>query len=523
MVSFTEYMVKLRINNKEIISEDGVPVMKAAQKLGFDIPNLCWHDDLDHFTSCMLCLVKDNKNGRLFPSCSVSVTEGMDITTDDEEIFEARQMALELLLSEHVGDCEAPCRIACPAHMNIPVMNRLIAAGNFDEALKIVKKDIALPSVLGRICPAPCEGACHRKTIDEPVSVCLLKRFAGDEGSEPVLPKADKTGFSAAVIGAGPAGLAAAYYMQLRGIQVTLFDSGQKAGGKLRTDISRGILPLDVLDREIEAILNTGVEFIGGKKIDTALFSEMKNSYSVIIIAAGTVTEESETFGLKTTPQGILAAKNTYQTPESNIFAVGNALRSSKLAVRSAGQGKEVAFSVWQYLNKEPLKGEPSIFNSRFGKLLSSEFAEYLKESVTNKRVYPSNGAKSSFPAAEAVTEAERCLHCDCRAVDNCKLRVYADRHNADQRRYKTNERKKITKLNTHPTLIYEPNKCIRCGICVRLTEKYGEKFGFTYIGRGFDVEIGVPFNEEIQNALTETAKMVAGGCPTGAIALKAS
>ncbi|MDD4144232.1 MAG: hypothetical protein PHN68_06330, partial [Prolixibacteraceae bacterium] len=72
-------------------------------------------------------------------------------------------------------------------------------------------------------------------------------------------------------------------------------------------------------------------------------------------------------------------------------------------------------------------------------------------------------------------------------------------------------------------TLIYEPNKCIRCGICVRLTAKYGEKFGFTYIGRGFHVELGVPFNEDIRNALTETAIMVAEGCPVGAIELKST
>ncbi len=497
--------------------------MKAAQQMGFEIPNLCWHDDLEHFTSCMLCLVKDNKNGRLFPSCSVSVTEGMDITTDDEEIFEARQMALELLLSEHVGDCEAPCQIACPAHMNIPQMNRLIAAGMFDEALKVVKKDIALPSVLGRICPAPCEGACHRKTIDEPVSICLLKRFTGDEGAEHPMPKADKCGYSAAVIGAGPAGLAAAYYMQLRGIQVTLFDSEQKAGGKMRTDINREILPIEVLDREIEAIFSTGVKFIGGEKIDAGRFNEIKTSFNVVVIATGTVSESSGTFGLKSTPQGIMADKKTYQTSESNIFAAGNALRSSKLAVRSTGQGKEVAFSVWQYLNNMPLKGEPSLFNSRFGKLLSIEFAEYLKESVTNKRGYPRDGGRSSFSSTEAVAEAARCLHCDCRAVDNCKLRVYSDHYNADQRRFKSGERIRITKLNTHSTLIYEPNKCIKCGICVRLTEKYGEKFGFTYIGRGFDVEIGVPFNEEIQNALTDTAIKVAEGCPVGAISLKDS
>ncbi|HZH71514.1 MAG TPA: 2Fe-2S iron-sulfur cluster-binding protein, partial [Mariniphaga sp.] len=107
-------MIQLSINNKKIEVEEGLSVMKAAQQTGVNIPNMCWHDELDHFTSCMLCLVKDKISGRLFPSCSVKVHEGMEVVTDDEEIFEARKTALELLLSEHVGDCEAPCQLGCP-------------------------------------------------------------------------------------------------------------------------------------------------------------------------------------------------------------------------------------------------------------------------------------------------------------------------------------------------------------------------------------------------------------------------
>jgi ferredoxin len=516
-------MITLKIDSKEIRVEKGTSVMKAAQRAGIDIPNLCWHDDLEQFTSCMLCLVKDKANGKLFPSCSVQASEGMEVITDDDEITEARKTALELLLSEHVGDCEAPCQIACPAHMNIPLMNRLIASGKFDEALKVVKRDIVLPAVLGRICPAPCEGACHRKTVNEPVSICLLKRFTGDEGADPEIIPAKKTGHKVAVIGAGPAGLAAAYYLQLRGIQVMLFDKAEKAGGQLRTEIGEELLPRDVLDKEINLILRTGVEFQGGKSIDIDDFYEIRKSYDAVVVASGTVSESVDGFGLKVTPMGILADKNSYQTSVENVFAIGNALRSSRLAVRSVGQGKEVAFSVWQYLTGQPVKGEPRMFNSRFGRLVAEEYSEYLKESVVAKRTYPGRGGYSSFSAEEAIAEAKRCMHCDCRAIDDCKLRIYSDHYNADQRRFKTSERRKITKLNTHSTLIYEPQKCIKCGICVRMTEKYGEKFGFTYIGRGFDVRVDVPFSEELEKAFTETAFRVAEGCPTGAIKIKDS
>ena len=497
--------------------------MKAAQAMGIDVPNMCWHDELEHFTSCMLCLVKDKSNGKLFPSCSVKATEGLDIVTDDSEIKEARQTALELLLSEHVGDCEAPCQIACPAHMNIPQMNRLIAAGKFDESLAIVKRDIALPAVLGRICPAPCEGACHRKTVDEPISICLLKRFVGDEGAEPEIIPAPKTGKKVAVIGAGPAGLAAAYYLQIKGVQVTLLDKNEKAGGLLRTAISAEILPREVLDKEIESILKTGVEFQGGKDISAEVLNQLKNDFDAVVIATGTVPENADFFGLNATPKGITADKDSYQTSEKNVFAIGNVLRSSRLAVRSVGQGKEVAFSVLQYFNGQEPKGEPRIFNSRFGKLLVDEFAEYIKESVEGKRVYPVNGGHSSFSKEEAIAEAERCLHCDCRAINDCKLREYSNQYSVDQKRFKTSERRHITKQMNHGSVVYEPQKCIKCGICVRLTEKHGEKFGFTYIGRGFDVEIGIPFNEELEVGLSKIAVKVAEGCPTGAISLKNS
>src|SRR6056297_1348826 len=216
-------MLKLKINNKEVNVPEGITVMAAARMQGFEIPSICYREGKPHFTSCMICMVKDRKSGKLFPSCSVKATGGMEVITRDEEVEESRRTALELLLSEHVGDCEAPCQVTCPAHMDIPLMNRLLAEGKFSEALQVVKQDIALPAVFGRICPAPCEGACRRKQVDSAVSICLLKRYAGDHDLERAtswMPeKAPSTGKKIAVIGAGPAGLAAAYYLQLRGQQ----------------------------------------------------------------------------------------------------------------------------------------------------------------------------------------------------------------------------------------------------------------------------------------------------------------
>src|SRR5512145_2060143 len=177
-------MVRLKIDQKEIMVAEGTTVLEAARQAGITIPSMCHVKGYGNHPSCMVCMVKDNKNGSLIPSCSLRATEGMDISSDDPEVLKARKQSLELLFSDHVGDCEAPCSLACPAGMNIPLMNRLIAEGRFTEALRVVKEDIALPYILGYICPAPCEKACRRKQIDTAVSVCLIKRSAAQYGSD---------------------------------------------------------------------------------------------------------------------------------------------------------------------------------------------------------------------------------------------------------------------------------------------------------------------------------------------------
>ncbi len=256
-------MIKLKIDNREVEAEAGTTLIEVIRATGVEVPSMCYLKGLPHFSSCMVCVVKDQKSGKMVPSCSLEVQEGMDVLSTDDEVFQTRKTALELLLSEHVGDCEAPCQVTCPAHMDIPLMNRLLARGKFAEALKVVKKDIALPTILGWICPAPCEGACRRKSIDEPVSICLLKRAAGEADLELenswIPEKEPDTGKKVGVIGGGPAGLAAAWHLVLKGHSVTLIDRHKEAGGSLLA-LQQEELPSEVLQKEISLIKQAGVE-----------------------------------------------------------------------------------------------------------------------------------------------------------------------------------------------------------------------------------------------------------------------
>jgi ferredoxin len=514
-------MVKLRINNRDIEAKKGMTVREAAAREGIKIPAICYNSDAGHFASCMVCVVKDKNSSSLIPSCSVLAAQGMEITTDDQEIQEARKTAIELLLSEHVGDCEAPCRIACPANMDIPLMNRFLAEGNANKALEVVMKDIAMPSVLGRICPAPCEGACHRKGIDDPVSICVLKRFAGDQGNIEVRQDPPREG-KVAVIGAGIAGLSAVWFLQVKGFGCALFDDNPQPGGALRYEIDEKVLDREVLDRETGFILGSGVEYHPGTRVDKARFDKIVKEYDAVVVATGNFTQEIGLWGLANNGKQVGVDKNSYQTSIPNVFAVGNVNRSTRLAIRSAAQGKEVAFSIVQFLAGSEPSGEHKPFNSRIGRLREAEYPAYMNGISSAKRVEPAAADSGGFAAGEAVSEAGRCMHCECLKPAGCILRSMADRYGASQRRFSLEERKSVRKTTDHDIVVFEPGKCIRCGICVRLAAKYNERPGLTYIGRGYDVEIAVPFDENINKAVKKAGSILAEACPTGAIALRA-
>jgi siroheme synthase (precorrin-2 oxidase/ferrochelatase)/ferredoxin len=507
-------MITLKIDNTEVTVKDGATVLEAAEQAGISIPTLCHYQGLEPFTSCMVCMVSD-ENGKLFPSCSIPAQEGMQVLTSGDEVVEARRTALELLLSEHVGDCEAPCVTACPAHMDIPLMNRLLAAGKTDEALAVVRNDIAMPATLGYICSAPCEGACKRKDVDEPVAICLLKRFCGTDG-EITVTKTEVTGKNALVIGAGPAGLAAAYHLQTAGIQTTLTDKNSTPGGTLWSSVKENTLPKEILEKEIQFILSSGIILKKETVVSETELEALRKDFDCIIIATG---ENSHTFGLESNKQGIVVNRETFETGESGVFATGSVTRKTKLAIAALAQGKRAAKAAYQFLVGENITGETTRFNSKMGRLMKEEVSEYLSESVEYTRV--NSTAEKGFTADEVRKEAARCMHCDCRNKEDCLLRKYSDEYGASQRIYHKEAREPIVKHMQHGEIIYEPAKCIKCGICVQLTAKHKERYGMTFIGRGFDVKIGVPFGKDTGEGLEKIAEDVVKACPVGALTIK--
>lgn len=520
-------MPKLKINNREIEVEPGATILAAARKLGVHIPTLCHLDGLEPYASCMVCMVRDSRNGKFHPSCAAKAEEGMEIETDTPAVREMRKGALDLLLSEHVGDCEAPCQRACPAHMNIPQTLRLVNAGMVTRAIENIREDVVLPGVIEMICPAPCEKACRRGRVDQSASICLVKRYTAEAdyaSGTPWMPEipAD-TGRKIAVIGAGPFGLSAAGHLRRKGHSVTVFDDHNEAGGALYYAVPREKLPLTILHRDVDWVKAIGVQFRLMTKIGlNVTMDDLKREFDVIIIAAGFIGIEAEqTFGVKATQKGITVNPITYQTSDPHVFAGGGVVADGRVAVKSVYEGKVVAASVDQLLKGDKLTGIPKRFASLIASMTDRERDAFMQEAKPIKRVIPLAGAPTGFSVCEAADESSRCMHCDCRKANNCTLRELATEYGATIRAFSSGERPPFEQIGREGNVIFEPGKCIKCGICIRITERDGEKLGLTFIGRGFDVTIGAPLGAALDKAMENTAQEVVRCCPTGALAFK--
>jgi predicted molibdopterin-dependent oxidoreductase YjgC len=355
-------MAKIRIDNREFETADGVTVMQAARDAGFAIPSLCHRDGLPHYTSCMVCMVKDNSTNSFFASCSVPVRDGMDIDVSSEDVISLRKKSVELLLLEHRAECEAPCRMVCPEGYNIPLFNRYLSERKFEEATRIILDETGRQGLACINCAGYCENACRRKKIDIPVSIRNMKIF-------------------------------------------------------------------------------------------------IYNNY-----VPGDLRQQAQ--------------------------SAASAEKGSRRNLKYSGR-----------------------FNSMTGKIDPAEQAEWLKECPTISHRF----REISGPA-DAAEESTGCMHCDCRAADNCRLRDLAEELEIKDPRGKLINAPIVKKINNTTGLIFENAKCIKCGLCVRLCEETKEVPALCFINRGFVSIISEPLTIEFEDILKTKSDEVIEICPTGAL-----
>jgi predicted molibdopterin-dependent oxidoreductase YjgC len=360
-------MFRLKIDNIECEVEEGTTLLETARISGVVIPTLCHKDGLPHYSSCMVCMVKDNRTGEFIPSCSALAKPDSDIDASGPDVISLRKKAVELLLSEHRAECEAPCRIVCPAGLNVPLMNRLLADGKIAEAINLSSGESYGDESPCINCPAYCENACRRKKVDLPVSIRNLQLFISGKLTR------EKSGFSS--------------------------DAG------LQSNVS------------------------------------------------------------------------------------------------TDGKYKKIT-------------GKEKRFTSMIGKLEHEELAEWLKECTVNTPRFREISSNES-----ASGESNSCMHCDCRASGDCRLRDIAEDFKLKDPRGKLVNAPAFKKINIHTNLIFENAKCIKCGLCVRICSDNNDDPPLCFINRGFVSIISEPLTFGFNETMKTTAEKCIKVCPTGALA----
>jgi ferredoxin len=289
----------------------------------------------------------------------------------------------------------------------------------------------------------------------------------------------------------------------------------------MRTDIPEEKLPRKVLDAEIDTIKSLGVEFFQNQIVDASqIEKELAKKYSFVLLTIGAETLiDTSVFNKTTSSQ--LNGLEIFKSNNCTILAPKQIPTKSKMAVRAAALGRKLCEWTLEYIENKEVKTPERQFNSVYKRIVEVEREEFLKEATNHSGQEKTANYLTGFTLEQAIKEAQRCLHCDCREKDNCTLRNLSSEHKVSQRVYTIDKPKSTVKNLEHKSIILEKLKCIKCGICIKTAQSKGDKTGFAFSGRGFDVEIVIPIEKNIDELTEKTAISCAKNCPTGAIALK--
>ncbi len=240
---------------------------------------------------CDLCVVEVESGGPR-RACELEVYNGLTVKTQSEALSAHRKQALNRIMSDHYADCEAPCKTACPAGVDIQSYLYHIAQNDHQKAIEVIKRTLPMPLSIGRVCPAFCESECRRSLVDDAIAIRQLKRHAADAdlaAQEAYTPE-KKAGKNkrVAIVGSGPGGLTAGYYLTNEGYQVDVFEAMPQAGGWLRYGIPEYRLPKSILDKEIELMCRNGMAIHTDKKLGRDIsLSQLSQAYDAVCLAVG--------------------------------------------------------------------------------------------------------------------------------------------------------------------------------------------------------------------------------------------
>ncbi len=290
---------QVEIDGRQLTGRIGQTILEVCRDHGIEVPTLCYEPKLPGFGACRMCVVEVEGEEHPPISCSRTCEPGMVVQTQTPRLRQVRKTNLELIFSDHNAYCLPPCQNKCPSHIDIPGFLKANTEANPREATRIFKRTIPFPSVLGRVCPAPCEEHCRRDEVDEAIAIRDSHRWAGDQvlkaqakGEKAPVPfEVQKpSGKRVAVIGSGPAGMSSAYYLAIAGHDVTVFERDPAPGGMLRYGIPQYRLPkVEVLEAEYQGVWDLGVKIVCDAALgrDFTLDDLQNQGYDAVCVAIG--------------------------------------------------------------------------------------------------------------------------------------------------------------------------------------------------------------------------------------------
>jgi formate dehydrogenase major subunit len=289
----------IEIDGRTLTGREGQTILEVCRDNGIEVPTLCYEPKLPGFGACRMCVVEVEGEDAPPISCSRSAEPDMVVRTQTPRLRQVRKTNLELIFSDHNAYCLPPCQNKCPSHIDIPGFLKANTEGSFIESARIFKRTIPFPSVLGRVCPAPCEEHCRRDEVEEAIAIRDSHRYAGDQvlkaqalGAKAPVPFdiQPASGKRVAVIGSGPAGMSAAYYLAIAGHEVTVFERDPAPGGMLRYGIPEYRLPkVGILEAEYQAAWDLGVKLVTDAELgrDFTISDLQNQGFDSVVVAIG--------------------------------------------------------------------------------------------------------------------------------------------------------------------------------------------------------------------------------------------